>query len=543
MIRLPAVGLGTLRKLAKPGSLLPVILVIAAVAGIVLLRPYLPLWGWLLSIAWLVVCVLVWALVVLVPRYRQRRFLEAQGGVDPGSAGEPVRALEARLLAAREVLLHSPNLRARQDPLYWLPWYLVLGADDGAVNGLLRPPLADSPFPEPDAARDLAWSWWFYKGLVAIQVPAAFVCEPQQTEVRAVWYQALRLLDRHRPKLPLNGIVLLLRAETLSGPREALRETCARLRRLIDETLRLLQIEAPVYLVVGGCEALPGFDAFAGALPPEAARQAFGHRFADRQRGGLQSWLERGFDELRTRLHAIRLGLLGELREARARRDLFGFVEPLVGLKDGLVQAAAVLFEDNPYQRRPWLGGIYFTGAGAFGHDLFERFLPADQPLARKRRRARVLSWGAAMVAALLLLAGSAYVAFNIFIGSREAASLVTAAEAACEHPAVPGPALERLETCRQRIETLSAARPLWRIDLGFGRLAAAERDLKARFVAAFRESVTKPLDAALDDAAIGRALRFDDHLALARAWAVRRQCSEDAAHCGNLDPTPIFTS
>ena len=91
MIKLPAVGLGALQKLAKPGSLLLVILLVAAVVGVVLLRPYLPLWGWLLAIVWLALCVLVWGLVILVPRYRQRRFLEAHDGVDPGAAGQPVR--------------------------------------------------------------------------------------------------------------------------------------------------------------------------------------------------------------------------------------------------------------------------------------------------------------------------------------------------------------------------------------------------------------------------------------------------------------------
>jgi len=541
---------GLLRKLPQTRAVMIVLGVIALIVVLILFRHHLPVWAWLLILLAVAVGALTWALVWGIPWYRQRRFLKVHDGVVADEASEPARALERRLQSASEILLQSPSLAAGRDPLYRLPWYLVLSPDDATAHGFLRPPLADSPFPEPDPVGEHTWSWWFYKGrrsnegLVAIQMPGGFVCEPQQTEIRAVWYQALRLLDRHRPKLPLNGLVLLLDARMLMAPGQDLREACTRLRRLADEALRLLRIEAPVYLVVGGCEALPGFEAFARALPEEARQRVLGERFSEREdpEGAMRGWLDRGFDDLRGQLHAVRLGLMRRLKDTAERRQVFAFVEAFAGLKDGLAQATTVLFEDNPYQRRPWLGGIFFVGADAFFGDLFGRFLPADQPLARKARRARLVSWSVALTAGALLLVGSVFLATTIFTSSRDLTQLIAAAEEACaiDRTHAAG-VVAALGLCRERIEALAAARSDWPVDLGFGRAARAEAALKKRFVDHFVATVVQPLGRAFDEALERGRFGFAAHRGLARWWALVDGCVEDAGGCATSEPAPVF--
>jgi hypothetical protein len=515
-----------LPKLLRPGVLALVLIAIAIVAALVAMWPILPLWAWLACVAAVVLALLVWGVVKGVPWYRQQRFLRAHDGMAAGPGGAPTKALEERLRAACNVILESPTLSAGRDPLYRKPWFLVLAADDADAREVLRPPLADSPFPEPEAAEGLVWTWWIFNGLIAVQLPSTYVCDAEQTDTRAVWYQALRLLVQRRPKLPANGIVVVVSAAMLMGPVDVLRETSTRLRRLVDEALRLLQVKAPVYLVVAGCDTLAGFSAFADSLPPPVRKQAVGHRFTDRNAtgGALQSWLEGGFDELGRTLHAIRLGLLGTTTDARVRRLVFGFVEAFTPLKEGLRQAGAILFGDNPYQLRPWLAGIFFTGRQAFAADVFERFLPRDQPLARKTRGARLLSWAGALGLSGLLLAGSGFITAWILTTSRDVEQLAAAAEQTCATPAEQAQAVAVLTACREAIEAFITAEPRGRFGLGLGSLAGTERALKGRYTAAYDAAIIGSLDQAFDRAVQRRALDFADHLALARRLALVRQ-------------------
>jgi len=530
-----------LARLGQPMLLVAVVLAAGLVAAVVLLRPMLPTWVWLSNLCVLVLCILIATAMKVLPWYRERRFVRVHDGVAADGSTGPGRDLERRLVAARDVILESPKLAAGRDPLYRLPWYLVLGAEDSATQSLLRPPLADSPFSEPEAG-ERVWSWWFYKGLVAIQVPSTFVCDPHETEVRGVWYQALRLLDRHRPKLPVNGFIVVLGAGEVTGAQDALRETCTRLRRLVDEALRLLQIEAPVYVMVAGCETLPGFDAFAHALPAGARRRVLGHRFKTRDQTGraLREWLASGFDDLRHTLHATRLGLLADTGDARTRRGLLSFVETFEHLKGGLEEVASALFEDNTYQRQPMLTGLFFTCGDGFSGDLFDRFLPAGQPLARKRRRSRLFRWSAALAVAGLLLAGSALLVRWILAISNETERLVAAAEEACQWDGQPAESMAALDACREAIDRLVAARLSSLFDPGRERTSRAEKDLKDRYVTSYDDFVTEPLERATDSAIRRRALEFSDHLALARRYALVRQCLE-GGQCGTLDVDPVF--
>lgn len=323
-----------------------------------------------------------------------RRRIEALGPSPDAHDQQLLAALRQGVADARASLLRSPPAPpAVRNPLYDLPWFLFIGDESAQLPGLLAAARRASPPAQtgPDAAGDGFWRWSFLRSMVAIETSPAAVREPASLRERSLWYEALLALADQRERLPLNGIVLCVSASHLLRDPQAPAPDAARLRQRIDEAVEHLRQHLPVYLVVTGLERLPGYDAFRCALPPGALSQALGHRLPDNAAGAR---LDDLFGPLGERLHALRMGLLRSQPEPARRLAIHGFVEQLRALQPGLRTLAERLF-DNGFGRTlapaRWRG-LYLTAApadsedDAFVADLFLRFLPSDQPLARAWR-------------------------------------------------------------------------------------------------------------------------------------------------------------
>lgn len=299
----------------------------------------------------------------------------------PAAFAEP-RAAVAR---ARERLLRSPSLRALHQPLYDLPWLLFIGDEDAGVPALMA---AAAHEDVEEAEGEDFWRWRFLPSMVAIEARPAAVHEPATPRERSLWYQALLALADQRERLPLNGIVVCVSAARLLGDAQALAADAARLRRRVDEAAELLRLQLPVYLLVTGLERLAGYEVLREALPPAARAQALGHRLHYTSAAAARP--DALFEPLALRLHALRMGLLRSQPEPAHRLAIHAFVEQVRALQPGLRAFAQQLFEPTRggHAVARWRG-LYLVAApedsvqSAFVTDLFQRFLPTDQPLAR----------------------------------------------------------------------------------------------------------------------------------------------------------------
>ena len=331
---------------------------------------------------------------VLGSRYGARRRL-LQKRIDVlGSPSQPseqaaLDALRQAIGQARETLLQSPALDAVRNPLYDLPWFLFVGDASAELPGLLIAARRASPLSVqagPEAAGDAFWRWRLLRSMVAIETHPAAVREPASRHERSLWYHSLLALAEQRERLPLNGIVVCVSAASLLGDNQALATDATRLRQHVDEAAEHLRLHLPVYLVVTGLERLAGYEMLRAALPPAVRAQALGHRLRDTATGAR---LDELFDPLALRLHALRMGLLRGEPEPARRLAIHSFVEQLRALQPGLRTLAERMFESGRAQPLTHWRGLYLAAApadsedDAFVSDLFERFLPADQPLAR----------------------------------------------------------------------------------------------------------------------------------------------------------------
>ena len=314
-----------------------------------------------------------------------RRRIEALGM--PSEAAQPAAFAEPRaaVARAREQLLRSPSLRARHQPLYDLPWLLFIGDEDAGLPALLAAARHERVH-ETDG--EDFWRWHFLPAMVAVEARPAAVHEPATPRERSLWYQALLALADQRERLPLNGVVACVSAASLLGDAQQWLADAARLRRRVDEAAELLRLQLPVYLLVTGLERLAGYEVLREALPSAVRAQALGHRLPDTSAATARP--DALFEPLALRLHALRMGLLRSQPEPARRQAIHAFVEQVRALQPGLRAFAQELFERarSGHAVARWRG-LYLVAApedsdqSAFVSDLFQRFLPADQPLAR----------------------------------------------------------------------------------------------------------------------------------------------------------------
>ena len=317
-----------------------------------------------------------------------------------------VDALRESMAQARQGLRQTPRPpRTSRAPVAPTPWFLFLGDAAADLPGLLATAQGERlALPDSEAPGEPCWRWWLTGAMAAIEIQPGAVDEAATApRTRGLWLQALLALAERRDRLPLNGVVMCFSAsELLQADAADLRPLAARMRRLLDEAGDTLRLQLPVYLVVTGLEHLTGYSTLRGALPPEVLAQALGHRVADPFAApGTPAGdrLDALFDPIALQLHGLRMALLREQQGAAARLAIHSFVEAVQGLQPALREVAEVLFESHGKgSRAPRWRGLYFTAAasdasgGAFVTDLFERFLPADQPLVRPGRPSNTAS-------------------------------------------------------------------------------------------------------------------------------------------------------
>ncbi len=315
----------------------------------------------LAAIALLVLGLVLWAATVSADRERQT----------PGAA--PVRQLSMdsfKQSFRHAVELIEANLASRAER-YNLSWTLVLNEAD--TEQLL--PLVASGIPSAlstDASLSVAahgLHWNFFDKGVAIQLQGGHLGSPDETGSAGsqVWDQFLGLCRKYRPDRPFDAVVVALPASLLtdSGPEAGL-HLGAR-AKAIHRRLWLAQnrfaLQFPVYLVITGCESVPGFTAFGRALPETLRRSMVGWSSPYELGAPFQaSWVDAGMDDI-TRDVQDACAELCALEPAEGHSaDYFMLPAELERLRRGLKLFMEELMRTSAYHEPFFFRGFYLSG-------------------------------------------------------------------------------------------------------------------------------------------------------------------------------------
>lgn len=317
-------------------------------------------------------------------------------------------------LARTPTSLKDPNAKAKLDSLrknfmggfetfracgkdpYSLPWYVVVGEPGGGKTEAIRhcgigfPPGLQDEY--QGVGGTINMNWWFTNHAVILDTAGRLVFEDVDPTTTAEWREFLRLLRQNRRFCPINGLMLVIPAETLlEDTVEKIREKAGKIARQLDLMQRTLMVRFPVFVVITKADKIPGFrdffDELADARYQEMAFQMLGwSNPADLDAVFDPTTVDTHLDTVRTRLSKRRLGLLldpvARKGQKQSRTDevdaLFAFPEAVKQMSPRLRQYLETIFMPGQWSAKPlFLRGIYFTSSMQEGLEL-DRELAAE---------------------------------------------------------------------------------------------------------------------------------------------------------------------
>jgi type VI secretion system protein ImpL len=470
------------------------------------------------------------------------------------------KALQDRWKEAVETLRQS-HLRKYGNPLYVLPWYMVIGESGSGKTTAIRSAKLSSPFAGEIQASGISGTkncdWWFFDEAVIIDTAGRYAIPVDEGRDKDEWNKFLNLLVKYRKKEPLNGLIVSIAADRLlEGTSQGLEQDGTHIRRRIDELMLALGAKFPIYVLVTKCDLIQGMTQFCEQLPDSALAQPMGsiNETLSQDVGGF---LNKVMDSLGERLRQLRLLLLHEKKEASAGPGLLLFPEEFERVRPGLSSFLQGLSQENPYQETPLMRGLFFssgrqegtpyshflktlglieekevlpgTNKGLFLHDFFAKILPADRGIfaptmkalewSRLTRNLGLTSW----VALALAVCGLLSFSFVKNLSTLRGVSGQFKSPPVLKGEIIPDLAvLNRFQRAVARVEKRNEG--WWMPRFGLNESEAVESRLKAKYCVLFRKGFMASFDSLLTKEMAGFSSRTDDEM-LSRnvAYLVRR--------------------
>ncbi|MFG1418010.1 type VI secretion system membrane subunit TssM [Xanthobacter sp. V0B-10] len=275
---------------------------------------------------------------------------------------------------------------AGRDYMIQLPWYVILGPPGAGKTTILKNsglnfPLADQMGDDPVAGigGTRYCDWWFTDEAVLIDTAGRYTTQDVNSEAdKAAWRGFLDLLRTHRPRRPINGVIVAISLADIIATSEAQRRAHAdNVKKRLQELMRYFGMAVPVYVLVTKCDLLSGFGEYFGELDDVSRAQVWGMTFPlDMPPTQLEGELHRDFFQLVERLEGRLMRLLHQERALARRCRMFNFPKEFASISGPLGHFTAEVFRTSRFEMRPLLRGIYFTSGTQAGAPV-ERLLGA----------------------------------------------------------------------------------------------------------------------------------------------------------------------
>jgi len=290
-------------------------------------------------------------------------------------------------------VLKKSYLKVHGDPTYVLPWYLLIGEQGSGKSSVLSQANLPSPtidFETVDEAPQ-GFNWNLYNQGIILDTPGEFIAGEDANNRNGQWLQLLGLLKKHRPKEPINGLIVTVSMEDLLNDNsQRLIDMGIAARKNIEQLMQHLHVQVPIYVMITKSDKLPGITDWANSLQESAVKDPMGVVNVNEE--ATLDFVSHAVNTLSERLKQL---MISAVNNNDITADLLVLPTKFEQLERQISTFTESLFQANPYQKTPFFRGLYFVGQhnGAnnkslFSQRLFTDILPKERNMVTSLARA-----------------------------------------------------------------------------------------------------------------------------------------------------------
>ena len=307
--------------------------------------------------------------------------------------------------------LQNSHLKKYGNPLYVLPWFLILGESRNGKTTAIKNARLSSALTEVAKTSGIYGTrncdWWFFEEAIILDTAGRYSIPIEEGPDLEEWKEFLLLLSKYRKKEPLNGVVVVIAADKLlQSSSEELEDIGQSLRQRIDHMMQIMGAKFPVYVLVTKMDLVYGFTDLASMLPDTGLEQTMGYTNSNLYASSKEV-LNLAKEDIVCKLNELLLIL--SHKSSDLKPGVLTFPLEMEKLLSKLAYFLNGVFEENLYQENPIFRGIYFSSAlregspisdflkttrlipknptnlpankGVFLKDFFQNILPKDRNL------------------------------------------------------------------------------------------------------------------------------------------------------------------
>lgn len=315
----------------------------------------------------LVIFVLIWAIGGLRKMGNKKRSKDFEQ--DLGQHTQAPASQEEIREAVGELSEQWQNamleLKEGRIDVYSLPWFLLIGEPQSGKSTTLREsglqfPIGKEALSGTGGTRNC--DWWFTEEAVILDTAGRFSFQEEVASDRQEWEHFLGLLKKHRKECPINGVLVVVPATSLTEDLPEEQEAKAKnIRKKLLELQKKLEIRFPVFILITKADRVLGFTEFFAPLEPHDKGQIFGWSNPEEHERWDPADFGNLFADLVRRMHKVRLRLLRNVPDSDQADRMFVFPEELAALEEPLHLYFDTIFRSSRFEEPFIFRGFYLT--------------------------------------------------------------------------------------------------------------------------------------------------------------------------------------
>ena len=347
--------------------------------------------GYFIGIAMAVVTVVLAIFGLAMERRDKKKAADVEANIADSAAATPAGVNKVADRAKLDDLRRQfetgvQTFRDCGKNLYDMPWFVVVGEPGSGKTEAVRHSGIGFPAGLQDQLQGTGgtvnMNWWFTNQAVILDTAGRLMFEDVAPGENNEWREFLKLLRTNRANCPINGMMLVIPADTLITDRpDEIEKKAGKIAQQFDQIQRSLGVRFPVFVLITKADLINGFrEFFDDITDPRLTAQMLGwSNPADLDEPFKPERVEEHLDSLRQHLLQRRFALLQDpihTEDPKGRRidqvdALYKFPEAVTELAPRLRRYLEMIFVSGEWSQKPlFLRGIYFTSSMRDGDAL-----------------------------------------------------------------------------------------------------------------------------------------------------------------------------